>query len=370
MRPQLSGTLVEVMFYGLPVKVAFDPALTATVVDHADNHAISTYWATLSQAEYESLIRQLDRIKRTLLLNHWAFFQFIENFAHTIQPDANSAVLLAWFVLTKSGYQVKVGYSRNYIYLLAPVQGTIYETPYYIINGTRFYNISYLRNHHKPGKIYTFKNDYPGAERLLTLVLHTTPRTHADKNYKKLTFHYGGKTYHVPAAINPNTLQFYQTYPQTNLEVYLSAPIAPEIETSLVGALAKLVEGKTEAQAANMLLRFVQTAFKYQTDDEQFGHEKYMFAEETIYYPYSDCEDRAALFGSLVRRILGLDVIGLHYPGHVATAVKFSEYVAGDAVMVNDERFVVCDPTYINADIGLTMPQFRSVKPKVVRGAL
>ena len=367
-RPQLSGTLAKVMFYGLPVKVAFDPALTAKIVGQADNHSISTYWATLSQADYDSLIRQLDRIKGRLLLNQWAFFQFVENLANTVQPDANSAVLLTWFVLTKSGYQVKVGYSRNHIYLLAPVQGTIYEIPYYIIKGIRFYNISYLRNRSKPREIYTFKKDYPGADRLLTLVLHSTPKTHADKNVKKLTFRYGGKTYNVPAVINPNTLRFYQAYPQTNLEVYLSAPIAPELETSLVGALAKLVEGKTETQAANVLLRFVQTAFKYQTDDEQFGHEKYMFAEETIYYPYSDCEDRAALFGSLVRRILGLDVIGLHYPGHVATAVKFSEYVAGDAVRVNGERFVVCDPTYINADIGLAMPQFRSIKPKVVSG--
>jgi hypothetical protein len=369
-RPQLYGALAEVMFYGLSVKVAYDPVLTATVVDQASNNAISTCWAALSQTDYESLIRQLGLIKDRLLLNHWGFFQFVEAFAHTIQPDNNSATLLAWFVLTKTGYLVKVGYSRNHIYLLAPAQGTIYETPYYMLNGARFYNLSYLRNQQKPGKIYTFKNDYPGAERLLTLVLHTVPRIHADTKIKRLSFKYKGRTYSVPAAINPNTIRFYQAYPQTNLEVYLSAPIAPETETSLVSALAKLVEGKTETEAANMLLRFVQTAFKYETDDDQFGHEKYMFAEETIFYPYSDCEDRAALFSSLVRRILGLDVIGLHYPGHVATAVRFSEYVAGDAVTVNGERFVVCDPTYINADIGLAMPQFRMVKPQVVRGAL
>jgi len=369
-RPQLYGTLVEVMFYGLPVKVVYDPALTATVADQANNHAISTYWATLSQADFEGLIRQLGHIKGRLLLNDWGFFQFVEGFAHTIQPDTNSAALLAWFVLTKSGYRVKVGYSRNHIYLLAPAQGTLYETPYYTLNGTRFYNISYLRNQHKPGNIYTFKKDYPEAERVLTLMLRTTPRTHADKNVKKLNFSYNGQTYSVPAAFNPNTVRFYQAYPQTNWEVYLAAPVAPETETSLVSALGKLVEGKSEPEAVNMLLRFVQTAFKYQTDDDQFGHEKYMFAEETLSSWYSDCEDRATLFSSLVRRILDLDVIGLLYPGHAATAVKFSEYVAGDAVTVSGDRFVVCDPTYINANIGMTMPQFKTAKPQVVRGAL
>jgi len=369
-QPQLYGTVVEVMFYGLPIKVAYDPTLTATVADQTNNHAISTYWATLCQGDFESLIRQLDHIKGRLLLNDWGFFQFVEGFAHTIQADTNSATLLAWFLLTKSGYQVKVGYSRKHVYLLASARDTIYETPYYTLNGTRFYNISYLRNQRKPGKIYTFIKDYPGAEGLLTLALRTTPRTHTDKNVKKLNFRYNSQTYSVPAAFNPNTLRFYQAYPQPNWEVYLSAPVAPETETSLVSALGKVVEGKSETEAVNMLLRFVQTAFKYQTDDDQFGHEKYMFAEETLSSRYSDCEDRATLFSSLVRRILDLDVIGLRYPEHVATAVKFSEYVAGDAIRVNSERFVICDPTYINANIGETMPRFKRVKPQVVRGAL
>lgn len=96
--PKLYGTLVEVMFYGLSVKVVYDPALTATVADQANNHAISTYWATLSQADFEGLIRQFGHIKGRLLLNDWGFFQFVEGFAHTIQPDTNNAVLLAWFV--------------------------------------------------------------------------------------------------------------------------------------------------------------------------------------------------------------------------------------------------------------------------------
>jgi hypothetical protein len=369
-QPKLYGTAVKIMFYGLPLKIGYDPALTATVPRQVDNDAIGNYWAVLSRTDYEGLIRRLGHIKDRLRLNDWGFFQFVNSFANTIQADTNSATLLTWFMLTKSGYRAKVGYSRDNIYLIAPAQCTIYDAPYYALNGTRFYNISYLSNHQKPGKIYTYKKDYPGAEQVLTLQLRTTPMTLAHENVKKLKFRYKGRTYTVPAVFNPNTVRFYRSYPQTNWEIYLSANIAPETETSLVSALGKLVEGKSETVAANMLLRFVQTAFKYKTDDDQFGYEKYMFAEETLSSPYSDCEDRATLFSSLVRRILGLDVIGLHYPGHVATAVKFSEYVPGDAVKVDGKRFVVCDPTYINANIGMTMPQFKRVRPEVIRSDL
>jgi hypothetical protein len=367
---QLNGTAVSVMFYGLPLKVSYDPALTKTVTRQVSNDAISNYWAALSRSDHEGLVRRLGHIKGELRLNDWGFFQFVNSFARTIQTDANSATLLTWFILTKSGYRVKVGYNRNDIYLLAPAQCTIFEAPYYTVNGTRFYNISYLANQRKPGQIYTFKKDYPGAERVMTLQLRTTPMTLAGKNVRKLKFRYNGRTYTVPAVYNPNTVHFFQSYPQTNWEIYLSAHIAPETETSLISALGKIVEGKRETEAANMLLRFVQTAFKYKTDDDQFGYEKYMFAEETLSFPYSDCEDRATLFSSLVRRILNLDVIGLHFPGHVATAVRFSEYVPGDAVKVNGKRYVVCDPTYINANIGMTMPQFKRVRPEVIRGDL
>jgi len=122
----------------------------------------------------------------------------------------------------------------------------------------------------------------------------------------------------------------------------------------------------SEQQAVNFLLRFVQTALKYETDEQQFGEENYLFPEETLFYPYSDCEDRAVLFAWLVRSLLKLQVIGLDYPGHVATAVHFNQPVAGDAVEYQGKRFVVADPTYINANAGMTMPDFKRYKPTVI----
>ena len=67
-----------------------------------------------------------------------------------------------------------------------------------------------------------------------------------------------------------------------------------------------------------------------------------------------------------MRRLTGLKVVGLHYPGHMATAVRFEGEVKGDAVYHKGERYVVCDPTYLNADIGITMPQFKGIAPAVI----
>ena len=118
--------------------------------------------------------------------------------------------------------------------------------------------------------------------------------------------------------------------------------------------------------AVNIILRFVQTAFKYQTDDIQFGREKWLFPDETIYYPYADCEDRSILFAWMVKTLTGLDVVGLDWPGHIATAVAFNDNIPGDYLIINGRRYTICDPTYINADIGMMMDNYRGVGVRVI----
>ena len=46
----------------------------------------------------------------------------------------------------------------------------------------------------------------------------------------------------------------------------------------------------------------------------------------------------------------------LHFKNHLATAVHFNSEVEGDYLMIGGEKYIVCDPTYINATIGMTMP--------------
>jgi hypothetical protein len=92
-----------------------------------------------------------------------------------------------------------------------------------------------------------------------------------------------------------------------------------------------------------------------------------MSVDETLLYPASDCEDRSILFAALVRELLGLEVVGLLYPGHMATAVKFNAPGAGDVVQVGGVTWTVADPTYLGADAGQAMPQFKTVTPTLIR---
>lgn len=72
------------------------------------------------------------------------------------------------------------------------------------------------------------------------------------------------------------------------------------------------------------------------------------------------------MYSRLVRDLLGLEVILVYYPGHLATAVNFNTPVEGDYIDLNGRHFTICDPTYIGAPIGATMPDMDNKTAKVV----
>lgn len=131
---------------------------------------------------------------------------------------------------------------------------------------------------------------------------------------------------------------------------------------SIAKDLKRYIDGKHSSVAINFVLNFVQKAFVYEVDQEQFGREKVMFAEETLYYKKSDCEDRAILFSYLVKELFGISVIGVKYSDHMTTALYIP--MKGDSVQANRRRFVIADPTYINANVGQSMPRYQSKIPQ------
>ena len=63
----------------------------------------------------------------------------------------------------------------------------------------------------------------------------------------------------------------------------------------------------------------------------------------------------------------GLMLYCWNIPNHMATAVCFDENIDGDYITVSGKKYIICDPTYIGASIGLAMSQFKNVAAKVLK---
>jgi len=262
-----------------------------------------------------------------------------------------------------------VGYQGNRVRVLLPFAQKLYGATFVELDGQRYYDATpWLDGTRVVAKqpLFTYRGSYPAANRTVDLRLPGFPSA-AQRRQRTLAFEWRGTRHSLVIEYGADAVDFLQQYPPTELGVYLGGPVDGPARRSLEAGLLPLLKGKSPEEAVNLLLRFVQTAFLYKTDGEQFGRERSFFPLETLAYPYSDCEDRAALFLWLVKNLLGLDAIGLRYPGHVAAAVKIPLQTGrGDTVEYKGQLYLVADPTYVNASAGMAMPQFKGERPEVV----
>lgn len=355
-------------FYNNTVLLPVDEEIKNIPVNESfKKEDIAKFWEQMSTSDFESLHKEFMNHKETWSLNDWGFAKMVHQTGSQLY-DGNTSManMFTWFFLSKAGFNARVGYNDDGVYLMLPSKNTIFANSFFEIGDHRYYIVGFGELATDPGGLYSYDGNYPDADNLVSTSVENIPKFEPEIITRDLSFSYRGESYDVSVEVNKNLISFYEYYPQTDFEVYFNAPVATETSKSLLNALKPIIEGKSETDAVNMLLRFTQTAFKYKVDPDNFGREKPLFPEETIYYEYSDCEDRAILFSFLVRNLVGLDIVGLHYPGHVATAVKFNVPVEGDSVTVNGATYTIADPTYINADIGMEMPDFKGLDREII----
>jgi len=361
------GDTARISYYGHRLIFYYDPKLKTRLNGRINETAIANFWSTLSKADYDGLLNQLKKQRAPLQLNDWSYALLINELSKEIYSgQKNEQSLFTWYMLIKSNYQARLAYSKYKVFLLLPTQQRLYSVAYFTFSGQRYYALGMDGNRAKPGKVFTYDGQYPGANKLFNMSLNQNLNTRADKRTRRVSFVYKGKRYSVNVSHDTNTINYLRTYPQMDIGQYFMSRVNAEIGNPLLNQLRDIIKGKSEEEAVNILLLFAQNAFKYKTDQGQFGEENYLFPEETMFYPYSDCEDRSVIFAWLVRSLIGLEVIGLDYPGHIAAAVKFNGRVSGDTVRHKNKTYVVTDPTYINATAGMTMPDYKKTRPKVI----
>jgi len=326
-------------------------------------NAIADAYEAMCKADYKALVDDCRKVKKELNLNDWGIFLFVREASKTLCTDENAAVVMQQFLLNELGYKSKMARraDRNQMLLFVAADCQVYGHPYFTKDGLNYYNLT----SNESCQFYMCQEDSPKAKSKLNMQVNHAPALNAGMVNSVHKNRSGSVA--VSVDVPKSLMEFYGSMPQCDYSVYVNAEVNPSVASKVLSTLAPLVNGKGEAEAANLLINFVQTGFQYATDQEQFGYEKPFFVEELFYYPYCDCEDRSVLYSYLVRNLLKLDVVLLDYPNHIATAVCFNENVSGDFVTVGGKKYVVCDPTYIDASIGKAMPQFKNVAAKVLK---
>lgn len=363
------------VLFGTSIEVPYAEGATPSVEGPPGKDAIGAFWQDVAETDLSATMEALETRKQRLALGDWGYYRALKEISREMydpaagQEQENAATLWIWSMMVQSGYAARVGYNDTEVFLMLPSNERLFDRPQLYVDDQRYY-IFGVEPRSSFGSLKTYQGAHPDANRVLSFDLKTMPTLDGEVRERELSFDYDRQSYTVTVDVNPALLDFLEAYPDVELPVFFRAGMSPTARRSVVSELEPLVRDRSEVEALNLLLRFVQTAFEYEVDQENFGTERFLFAEETLGLRASDCEDRSVLFAYLVRQLLGLRTAALSYPRHVTTAVRLEnsdlETVGGYQVEVQGETYVMADPTYINAGTGMAMPFVRDEKPEVI----
>ena len=354
---------LTLQYYGTRVQV-HEYAGEAIRLKSTKSDDIAKAWKRLSDGSCEALLADCLKIKKNLGLSDWGYLQLLHQVAGKV-TTGNEATLLEHWLLAQSGYSSRMAVSgKGRLQIYVPFDALVFDHPFIELDDGLFFLIN--DSDDDDNELQVFDRAFPG-ENVASLRMMQQPnleysacrqRTLTSKEYSSLS---------LQVTTNRNLIDYYGNYPKVagSWDIYANASLSENVKQQLYPRLRQKLSGLSELEKAERLLNWVQTAFEYKTDEEQFGGERSLFADESLYYPYCDCEDRGILFSILVRDLLGLRVVLLHFPGHLATAVRFSSSVDGDYLTLDDGRYIVCDPTYIGAPVGLAMPQYKEQEVQI-----
>jgi len=364
-----SGKSIPISFFRLTCPVRLDSEQKIHLKGTNEKH-ISAAWDKLSRSNYDNAIRDLLELRIKYDLCDWSYLLLIDQVAQQFYgKNTNEAVLFMAYLYCQSGYKMRLASDGTHLYMLYASQHLIYNKMYFDIEGALFY----IYGDHKVSSLNICDASFP-SETPLSLVVGKEQKIGVDiSEARKLT----SKQFpNVSVTLNENKtlMDFYSTYPTSRLgsndvsrwALYANTPICQYTRNQLYPALRQAISGMAVLQQVSVILDWVQTAFVYEYDDKIWGGDRAFFPDETLYYPFCDCEDRSILFSRIVRDLLGLKVALLYYPGHLAAAVCFNENISGDYLIIDGKKFIITDPTYIGAPVGATMPGMDNKSAKVI----
>lgn len=272
------------------------------------------------------------------------------------------------YLCVKSGYDIVLGVtSDNKVELFYYTDGLVYNTQNISSNGKTYFRYQRRSEQEKANLDKIFTKPLNLGNKKLDFALHTPPLLKKDMtedNHRKSRF----INWDIVVKTNKNLIDFYNDYPISADGVFMTkftrlaeTHLSEETKAQIYPSMKELLSGSDQLTNVNKLLSWIQYGFEYQTDEKVWGHDHPFFPEETLYYPYSDTEDRSGLFARLVIDLLGLKTIYLYSEQlhHVAIGVHFTDKdVEGESYIYEGEKYIICDPTYYGASAGKVMKKW------------
>ncbi len=351
------------LFYGQPISISYDKLITVTKIKSVSEDSISVFWSSFARSNSNHLIDQLMDYRDLRGLGDWGYFQLVKAASgHIFRNDQLNTDLLTWALMIRSGFDVRMAFNQSSTTLLFPSAGIIYNKQFVVIGLQRFY----LDRELKSQLLLTCEQPFRDTFGVIDLKFHMSLNFNGKLTARKFVFAWNNKNYVFTLHFSPEVIRFYTNYPQTDPSVYFGAPLTSILKEDLLNQLHPIVSKMDEDEAVAFLQQFVQGAFSYTPLSQNSEVFKIRFAEQAIASKSGDDQSKAVLFSWLIRIVARLPVVGVQFPGYFSTAIGFNKPAEGDFYLWNRKKYYIVDPTFLNAPVGVIMPEFSGIAAQLI----
>lgn len=333
----------------IPVQAAalkrVEPSVSIT------QQSVVDFYAGMEMSSAKELTQGLMAFRDKHQLNDWLYYQLIRRTAQLISPKAEQYeryTLYKWYFLLASGYDVRLAMYEHRLLMYVQSDDKIFDIPLFQKDGKQYVCL----NIHDFGPVNMeavalspIECPATGSKKSFQYQVKKIPAFRQEAyEEKELVFYYHDREDRFRIRLNPEWNALFTNYPSLDFEDYFNIPMGQLTYNSLIPVLKKKVRKMKLAKGVDYLMQFTRHAFPYENDLAAFGKEKRLSPEQTLFYQYSDCDDRAALFYYLVKEIYNLPMIALMYPDHITIAVAF-DHPIGEPILYNGRAYTLCEPT-------------------------
>lgn len=344
------------------------PKMKAVRLNSMENSDIASAWREMDSNKTSDIAAQLKQLADACGLCDWFTLMMVKSYVDAMMPSFSPSdkMLTMQYIMAHLGFDARLGKADNQLVMLMPTKQHVYERTYTKLDDVPFYVFfdDMKKMNIDNGWITTcnLPNDVDKG-RLANMIISTSWNMPGTET-KEYALSAGGIS--IKGQIDTSIMPLLDNYAVVDVPICAASNVITPFRQNILDQIKPQIKGMKELEAVNALLSFTQYAFKYATDDDQFGREKYFFFEENFFYPKNDCEDRSIFFSFLVHNLLGLDVHLIGYPGHECTAVHFTDIEPGGTYYTyKGQKYYICDPTYIGACAGMCMPRYKEDAPEI-----
>lgn len=341
-------------FYGNSILLSYDKSFYNTYDEKIGDKSFDIFCKKMQKTNYKNLIKQLNSFSKSFQLDDLGFYLLLSQFVESAYENYsdNYKTLFKWFILSKKGFSTYIAYNDKDLKIYGKFNIPLRGVKKIEVENESYFDLSFEQNKTST-KWYLYNNSSnKKAQRKLSIDFNKNPLFKNDTISKTYKFYYD-KEYVINATINKSLIDYYNNMPQILLQKpYTYYKLSSYVELSLISDLKKIINNRNQNDAINIILSFVQS-LKYQADTLQFGYERAFFPEETLYYDYSDCEDRALLFACLVKELLGVKSIFIEYALHANIALLiYPDKSNLKSITYKGQNYIICEPTMYGFKVG------------------